>query len=43
MNSQTLDEKFEKLSLLLPFAPSDFMDKIINKLLEYQKLDTQEL
>ncbi len=39
MDIQTTDEKITKFVELLPFAPIDFMDKVIGRLKEYEKLD----
>ena len=33
------DEKLEEFSQLLQFAPDNFIDKVIDKLQEYKKLD----
>lgn len=38
MSSQTTNEKLEKFSELLKYAPNDFIDKVISKLEEYEKL-----
>jgi len=38
MSSQTTNEKLEKFSELLKYAPNDFIDKVILKLEEYEKL-----
>ena len=39
MNSETTDEKLEKFSELLKYAPADFMDKVLEKLEQYKKID----
>ena len=39
MNSETTDEKLEKFSELLRYAPIDFMDKVLAKLEQYKKID----
>ena len=39
MNSQTSNEKLEKCNALLKYAPIDFMDKVLAKLEEYEKLE----
>ncbi len=41
MNTKTTDEKIEKFITLLPFAPADFIDKAIERLKEYEKLDKE--
>lgn len=38
MDIQTTDEKITKFVELLPFAPIDFMDKVLEKLKEYERL-----
>jgi len=42
-NTKTTDEKIEKFIKLLKYAPSNFIDKILKKLKEYEKLDKEEL
>jgi len=39
MNTKTTDEKFEKFTKLLKYAPVDFMDKVLLKLKEYENMD----
>jgi len=39
MNSETTDEKLERFSELLKYAPADFMDKVLAKLEQYKKID----
>jgi len=39
MNTQTTDEKIEKLIELLKYAPASFIDKILTRLNEYKQLD----
>ncbi len=41
MDIQTTDEKMAKFVELLPFAPSNFMDKILERLKEYEKLNRE--
>ena len=41
MNTITTDEKLVKFIQLLPYAPNDFIDKILQKLQEYEKLDKE--
>lgn len=41
MNSTTTDEKIAKFIELLPFAPNDFIDKVLTRLDEYKKLYKQ--
>ncbi len=38
MDIQTTDKKIAKFVELLPFAPIDFMDKVLEKLKEYERL-----
>ncbi len=38
MDIQTTDEKITKFVELLPFAPIDFMDKVLERLKEYERL-----
>lgn len=39
MNSKTTNEKIEKFAELLKYAPNDFIDKVLARLEEYEKLD----
>ena len=39
ISSNNIDEKLEKFIKLLQYAPSYFIDKVINRLEEYKKLD----
>lgn len=39
MNSKTTNEKIEKFAELLKYAPNDFIDKVLTRLEEYEKLD----
>jgi len=39
MNSKTTNEKIQKFTTLLKYAPNDFMDKVLGRLEEYEKLD----
>lgn len=41
MNTFTTDEKVLKFIQLLPYAPSNFIDKVLKKLKEYEKLDKE--
>ena len=43
MNSETTDEKLERFSELLKYAPADFIDKVVSRLEEYKKLDSLEI
>ena len=40
MNSEITDEKLEKFSELLKYAPANFIDKVVSRLEEYKKLDS---
>lgn len=40
INNDNLDEKVKKLIDMLEFAPSNFLDKVNNKLEDYKKLST---
>lgn len=42
MNTLTNDEKLIKFVHLLPYAPNDFIDKILHKLEEYERIDKEE-
>jgi transcriptional regulator with XRE-family HTH domain len=39
MSTETTDEKLKKFTELLKYAPVDFMDKILARLGEYEKLE----
>jgi len=39
MHSKFTDEKIEEFSKLLKYAPIDFIDKVLSKLKEYEKID----
>jgi len=39
MNTPTSNEKIEKFTQLLHYAPTDFIDKILERLEEYKKLE----
>jgi len=39
MNTPTSNEKIEKFIQLLHYAPADFIDKVLERLEEYKKLD----
>lgn len=41
MTTKTTDEKLEKFTKLLRYAPVDFMDKVLAKLEEYEKMDKE--
>jgi len=42
LETKTKDEKIEKLIKLLKYAPDNFIDKVIKKLKEYEKLDDEK-
>lgn len=39
MNTPTSDEKIERFAELLKYAPSNFLDKVLERLEEYRKLE----
>ena len=39
MNTPTSNEKIEKFTQLLKYAPADFIDKVLERLEEYKKLE----
>ena len=43
MNTPIFNEKVEKLTQLLKYAPADFMDKILARLEEYKKLQDLDI
>ena len=42
MNSKTTNEKLEKFTELLHYAPIDFIDRVLAKLKEYEKLNSTD-
>ena len=43
MTSKTNDEKIEQFIDMLQYAPNGFIDKVLNRLKEYEKMDQTEL
>jgi len=43
MISKTNDEKIKQFIDMLQYAPNGFIDKVLNRLKEYEKMDQTEL
>jgi len=43
MHSKFTEEKIEEFSKLLKYAPVDFIDKVLNRLKEYEKISNKDL